>query len=83
MLAPPNDYAVVTRSDGLVVGQLAGYPVNITVYSSDSTVVGASITVQVCVPEAQFVKPFYSGFQGKREDAKKRSGKSQKVLNPY
>ncbi len=74
VLAPPNDYAVVTRNDGLVVGQLAGYPINVTIYSTDPAVDGATIVVRVCVPEAQFVQPFFGPFKFPSLSVSRRGG---------
>ncbi len=62
VLATPNDFSVIVRRDGLIAGQIAGYALNITVYSSDPALAGSFFPVRVCLPEASDIKPFYSAF---------------------
>jgi 2',3'-cyclic-nucleotide 2'-phosphodiesterase (5'-nucleotidase family) len=63
VLAPPNDYSVIYRSDGLLVGQIAGYAIRVTIISNDTTLDGQIVSVNVCMPEVEYTKPYYDQFK--------------------
>ncbi len=63
VLAPPNDFSIIYRNDGLLVGQVVGYGINVTIISSNPALDGELFTIDICLPESKSTLPWYNQFR--------------------